>query len=78
MRAPRLDTKIDLSSEECRARAAHNRALAEKLRKDVARAARAGTRSPASVTGARQLLEDVSSGCSIPDALPGDRPARRL
>ena len=36
MSAPRIDTKIDLSSEESRARAAHNRALAEKLRKDVA------------------------------------------
>src|SRR5512134_2213177 len=42
MSAPRLDTKIDLSSDECRARAAHNRALAEKLRKDVAKAARGG------------------------------------
>src|SRR5687767_12150267 len=43
MSAPRLDTKIDLSSEEARARASHNRALAEKLRKDVAKAARGGT-----------------------------------
>jgi 3-methylcrotonyl-CoA carboxylase beta subunit len=42
MSAPRLDTKIDLSSEESRARAAHNRALAEKLRKDVAKAAKGG------------------------------------
>ncbi|MDP9421779.1 MAG: methylcrotonoyl-CoA carboxylase [Pseudomonadota bacterium] len=42
MSAPRLDTKIDLSSEESRARAAHNRGLAEKLRKDVAKAARGG------------------------------------
>jgi len=43
MSAPRLDTKIDLSSDEARARAAHNRALAEKLRKDVAKAAKGGT-----------------------------------
>jgi acetyl-CoA carboxylase carboxyltransferase component len=42
MSAPRLDTKVDLSSDEARARAAHNRALAEKLRKDVAKAARGG------------------------------------
>ena len=42
MSAPRLDTKIDLSSEESQARAAHNRALAEKLRKDVAKAAKGG------------------------------------
>src|SRR5436190_23730197 len=43
MSAPRLDTKIDLSSEEARARAAQNRALADKLRKDVGKAARGGT-----------------------------------
>src|SRR5215207_8118440 len=43
MSAPRLDTKIDLSSDESRARAAHNRALAEKLRMDVAKAAKGGT-----------------------------------
>ncbi|HET9353753.1 MAG TPA: carboxyl transferase domain-containing protein, partial [Sphingomicrobium sp.] len=42
MSAPRLDTKIDLTSDEARARAAHNRALAEKLRKDVAKAAKGG------------------------------------
>ncbi|MFL6852892.1 MAG: carboxyl transferase domain-containing protein [Sphingomicrobium sp.] len=42
MSAPRLDTKIDLSSEEARSRAAHNRALAEKLRKDVSKAAKGG------------------------------------
>ncbi len=43
MSAPRLDTKIDLSSEQSRARAAHNRALAGQLRADVARAAQGGT-----------------------------------
>src|SRR5687767_5382799 len=42
MSAPRLDTKIDLSCEEARKRAEHNRALAEKLRKDVAKAAKGG------------------------------------
>src|SRR5512139_3982420 len=42
MSAPRIDTKIDLSSPEAQARAAQNRALAEKLRKDVAKAAKGG------------------------------------
>jgi 3-methylcrotonyl-CoA carboxylase beta subunit len=43
MSAPRIDTKISADSEEFRARAAHNRALAEKLRADVAEAAKGGT-----------------------------------
>ena len=43
MSAPRLDSKIDLDSDESKARAAHNRALAEKLRADVAQAALGGT-----------------------------------
>ena len=43
MSAPRIDSKIDLSSDEFGARDAHNRALAEKLRGDVARAALGGT-----------------------------------
>ena len=42
MSAPRLDSKIDLSSDETKARAAHNRALAEELRADVAKAALGG------------------------------------
>src|SRR5688500_13049682 len=42
MSAPRLDSKIDTQSEEYRARAKHNRALAEKLRADVADAAKGG------------------------------------
>ena len=42
MSAPRLDSKIDLSSDEATARAAHNRGLAEKLRADVAKAALGG------------------------------------
>ena len=42
MSAPRLDSKIDRESEEFRARVAHNRALAEKLRADVAEAAQGG------------------------------------
>ncbi len=43
MSAPRIDSKVDFSGEEATARAAHNRALAEKLRADVARAALGGT-----------------------------------
>ena len=43
MSAPRIDTKVSLDSEEFRARAAHNRGLAEKLRSDVAQAALGGT-----------------------------------
>ena len=42
MSAPRIESKIATESEEFRARAAHNRALAEKLRADVARAALGG------------------------------------
>src|SRR5437763_4469562 len=43
MSAPRIESKIATDSEEFRARAAHNRALAEKLRPDVAQAALGGT-----------------------------------
>jgi 3-methylcrotonyl-CoA carboxylase beta subunit len=43
MSAPRLDTKLDLSSPEVQARATHNRALADRLRTDVATAALGGT-----------------------------------
>jgi len=43
MSGPRLDSKIDLDGEEAKARAAHNRGLAEKLRADVATAALGGT-----------------------------------
>jgi 3-methylcrotonyl-CoA carboxylase beta subunit len=42
MSAPRIDSKIVTDSEEFRARAAHNRALAERLRADVAEAAKGG------------------------------------
>ena len=42
MSAPRIDTKTPLDSEEFRARAEHNRALADKLRADVAEAAKGG------------------------------------
>src|SRR3954452_9908911 len=42
MSAPRIDSKIAIDGEEFRARAAHNRALAEKLRADVAEAAKGG------------------------------------
>ncbi|HUE80097.1 MAG TPA: carboxyl transferase domain-containing protein, partial [Sphingomicrobium sp.] len=43
MSAPRIDTKVSTDSEEFRARASHNRALAERLRADVAQAALGGT-----------------------------------
>jgi 3-methylcrotonyl-CoA carboxylase beta subunit len=43
MSAPRIESKIVTESEEFRARAAHNRALAAKLRADVAEAAKGGT-----------------------------------
>lgn len=43
MSAPRLDSKIDLNSPEAQARTTHNRALTERLRADVARAALGGT-----------------------------------
>jgi len=43
MSAPRLESKIAIDGEEFRARAAHNRALAEKLRADVAEAAKGGS-----------------------------------
>ena len=42
MSAPRLDSKVNLDSEEYRLRAAHNRALVDKLRADVAEAAKGG------------------------------------
>src|SRR5688572_9363599 len=43
MSAPRIDSKVDVSSTQFRARADHNRALAERLRADVATAAMGGT-----------------------------------
>ncbi|MES2002255.1 MAG: carboxyl transferase domain-containing protein [Pseudomonadota bacterium] len=43
MSAPRIDSKIDFGGKEAKARAKHNRALAEKLRGDVAKAALGGT-----------------------------------
>src|SRR4029079_334221 len=42
MSAPRIETKIATDSDEFRARIDHNRALAEKLRADVAQAALGG------------------------------------
>jgi 3-methylcrotonyl-CoA carboxylase beta subunit len=42
MSAPRIDSKIVIDSDEFRARTAHNCALAEKLRSDVALAAKGG------------------------------------
>src|SRR6202008_678699 len=43
MSAPVLDTRLSPESETFRANAAHNRALAERLRADVAKAALGGT-----------------------------------
>ena len=43
MSGPRIDSKVSTDGDEFRARAAHNRALAEKLRADVAKAALGGT-----------------------------------
>ena len=43
MSGPKLDSKIDLDSDEAKARAQHNRGLAERLRADVAKAALGGT-----------------------------------
>ena len=43
MSAPRIDSTIAIDSEEFRARAAHNRGLAERLRADVAEAAKGGS-----------------------------------
>jgi len=45
MSAPVLDTRVAADSADFRARAAHNRALVEKLRADVARAALGGSQS---------------------------------
>jgi 3-methylcrotonyl-CoA carboxylase beta subunit len=42
MSAPRIESKIATESDEFRTRAGHNRALAEKLRSDVAEAAQGG------------------------------------
>ena len=43
MSAPVLDTKLSVDSDSFRTNAAHNRALAERLREDVAKAARGGS-----------------------------------
>ncbi|HEY8591556.1 MAG TPA: carboxyl transferase domain-containing protein [Sphingomicrobium sp.] len=42
MSAPRIETKLSADSDEFRRRAEHNRQLAQKLRDDVARAAKGG------------------------------------
>src|SRR3954447_18209332 len=43
MSAPRIESKIVVDDETFRAHAAHNRALVEKLRADVAEAAKGGS-----------------------------------
>src|SRR5436305_14875099 len=66
MSAPRIDSKIVTDGEEFRARAAHNRALAEKLRADVAETAKGGP--------AKHRERHVSRG----KLLPRDRVDRLL
>ena len=68
MSAPRIESKIATDSEEFRARAAHNRALAEKLRADVAEAALGGPEKPRErhSRAASCCRATASSGCSIP------------
>ena len=66
MSAPRLESKIATDSEEFRARTGHNRALAEKLREDVAKAALGGNE--------RSRERHVSRG----KLLPRDRVERLL
>ncbi len=56
MSAARLSSRIDLDSAESRARAAHNRGLAERLRADVARAALGGTKKSRERHAARGKL----------------------
>ena len=43
MSAPKLETKVDTSGDQFRVRAEHNRKLVEKLRSDVAEAAKGGS-----------------------------------
>ncbi len=43
MSAPRIDTKVSIDSDEFRARVEYNRALADRLRADVAQAAQGGS-----------------------------------
>jgi 3-methylcrotonyl-CoA carboxylase beta subunit len=66
MSAPALDTKLSPESETFRANAAHNRALAERLRADVAKAALGG--------GEKSRERHVSRG----KLLPRDRVERLL
>src|SRR5687767_2492958 len=66
MSAPRIDSSVAIDSDEFRARAAHNRGLAGKLRKDVAEAALGG--------GEQSRARHVSRG----KLLPRDRVERLL
>ena len=68
MSAPRIESKIAPDSDEFRARAAHNRALVEKLRADVAEAAlgRLGEAAANATSRAASCCRaTASSGCSI-------------
>ena len=66
MSGPRIDSKIDLDGDEAKARAAHNRGLATRLRADVATAALGGTKKSRDRHAARGKL------------LPRDRVERLL
>src|SRR6059058_5604801 len=66
MSAPRIESKITVDDESFRGRSAHNRALAEKLRADVAAAAKGGP--------AKHRERHVSRG----KMLPRDRVERLL
>ena len=81
MSAPRIESKIATDSDEFRARAAHNRALAEKLRADVAEAAKGGPEKhrerhvvARQAAAPRPRRAAARSGLAV----PRDRPARRV
>ena len=80
MSAPVLDTKLSPDSETFRANAAHNRALAERLRADVAKAALGGSEKSRERHVSRGKLlprERVERLLDPGSPVPRDRPARR-
>ena len=80
MSAPVLDTKLSSDSETFRANAAHNRALADRLRADVAKAALGGIGKESRTTLARGKLlprDRVERLLDPGSPVPRDRPARR-
>ena len=81
MSAPVLSSSLDLEGAEARARAVHNRALAEELRAKVAAAARGGPEKSRERHTARgkllprerveRLLDPGSPGIRWADTAPG-------